>query len=342
MSGIRFDVSDRLPASLAELSLFEAPTLDSVPPPAPLENLKKAVPASEPAVTSAPTVQTLAERGRAYVAKHNPHLVILTPCFGSQCYVNYVVSLMNTMTLFREIGFTLSVEFCKSDSLVSRARNNLMAKAMAIPSVTHTIFIDADIMWNPIDVLKLVLADKPLVGGVYPLKNYKWETLTRRAPDAPADAAPLHVVADWLKTRANIGSEMSDIDMIRAKLLSYNINYVDNVLKVEENLAEVRHLATGFMLVRRDAFDAMRAAFPSTKYTDDVGFLAPHQSAFAYALFDCGVVEDHYYSEDWLFCHRWTSLGGKTFVDISISLTHTGIEDYAGSYLTSLLVVDKN
>ena len=80
--------------------------------------------------------------------------------------------LMNTIELFRTVGFSLQVEFCKGDSLIPRARNNLVARAMNDPNMTHVMFIDNDITWNPVDLFKLILADKHLIGGIYPLKNY--------------------------------------------------------------------------------------------------------------------------------------------------------------------------
>ena len=119
--------------------------------------------------------------------------------------------------------------------------------------------------------------------------------------------------------------------------MRYNINYLETVLKIEKNLARVRHLATGFMMFKREVIEKMSKAFPSTKYVDDVSFLQPHENEFAYALFDCGVEDGHYFSEDWLFCHRWTKMGGSIWIDVTINLTHTGIEDYNGSYLASIL-----
>ena len=91
------------------------------------------------------------------------------------------------------------------------------------------------------------------------------------------------------------------------------------------------------MMIRRDVIENLSTAFPSTKYTDDVSFLKPEENQFAYALFDCGVEDDHYYSEDWMFCHRWTKLGGSVYIDVTINLMHTGIEDYRGSLISSLL-----
>jgi hypothetical protein len=90
-------------------------------------------------------------------------------------------------------------------------------------------------------------------------------------------------------------------------------------------------------MIKRNTIEKMMEAFPSTKYVDDVHFLKPDENEFAYALFDCGVEDGHYYSEDWLFCHRWTKMGGEIFIDVSINLTHTGVEDYQGSYIASIL-----
>jgi hypothetical protein len=168
--------------------------------------------------------------------------------------------------LFNRIGATLRVEFCKNDSLVSRARNNLIAKAMHDKSVTHMIFIDADITWNPVDLLKLILADKNIVGGVYPIKNYEWSKLTEPGKN---------VIQEWIekKNSSQLSVAVSDQDFVQHRLMRYNLNYISSTLEISNNLTKVRHLATGFMMIRRDTIEKMARAFPSTKYTDDVGFL---------------------------------------------------------------------
>lgn len=264
-------------------------------------------------------------------AKTNPFgLVILTPCYGGQCYVNYVSSLLNTMTLFTKLGLKLRVEFCKNDSLVSRARNNLIAKAMHDKDTTHMLFIDADITWNPVDIIKLVLTDKNIVGGVYPIKNYEWSKLID-----PGN----NVVEKWIEKKNNseLSAAVSDKDIIQHRLMRYNLNYLGNTIEIVNNLTKVRHLATGFMMIRRDTIEKMSRAFPSTKYTDDVGFLQGDENEHAFALFDCGVEDEHYCSEDWLFCSRWSKMGGETWIDVTINLNHCGVEDYKGSYLASLI-----
>jgi len=275
------------------------------------------------------------ERAENYVKENNPCVYILTPCFASLCYVNYVNSLMNTILMFQDYNIKYKIEFCKNDSLVSRARNNLVAKAMSDPDMTHIMFIDNDITWDPLDLLKLLISDKPIVGGIYPLKHYNWQKIIvdRRNPE---NDNPVKSLIEK-KNNSQFKDIITDESMIQYNLLKYNVNYLSNVLNIDKNLTKVKHIATGFMMIQRNVIESMSAAFPSTKYTDDVQFLKPEENAFAFALFDCGVEDGHYFSEDWLFCHRWTKMGGSVWADISINLNHTGIEDYRGCYLSTLI-----
>ena len=268
------------------------------------------------------------KRVKDFAEKTNPYVCILTPCYGGVSFIEYVTSLINTLNMFRSLGINIKIEFCRNDSLVSRARNNLVAKALNDPKVTHILFIDNDIIWEPVSVLKLLIADKAIIGGVYPLKNYFWNKLTEP-----------NIVKNWIdaKNSSMLKDIISDEGIVQNKLLKYNLNLLPEGLTIENNIGRVKHIATGFMMIKRDTLEKMFAAFPSTKYTDDVSFLRPEENRFAYALFDCGVEDDHYYSEDWMFCSRWSKMGGEIWVDISINLTHIGIERYNGSYLSQLV-----
>jgi len=219
--------------------------------------------------------------------------------------------------------------------LVSRARNNLIAKAMSNPKTTHIMFIDADITWNPDDIIKLLISNKDLCGGVYPLKKYNWDRLI----ESKSGEKDTEVLSKWIekKDRSIFKNMISDKEYIQHQMLSYNLNYVENKVVIKDNMTEVRHIATGFMMMKRSVIHRMADGFPYTKYTDDIGFLNGDENEFAYALFDCGVENNHYLSEDWMFCERWRKLGGSIYVDVTINLIHTGTEQYNGCYLSSIM-----
>jgi len=238
---------------------------------------------------------------------------------------------MATKELFKEFNLNIEVIFCKNDSLVTRARNNLVAKAMNDPNMTHIIFIDNDITWVPFDILKLLIADKPIVGGIYPLKTYNFDKLVPNEENP--NPAQLMISA---KNNSHINTT-NDVDTLEMNILTYNVNYISKEVKIKNNLTQVKHVATGFMMIQRNVINEMSKTYYSTKYTDDVNFLTTDENKYAYALFDCGVVDDHYLSEDWMFCNRWTLIDGEIWIDISINLTHTGIHDFKGCYISSLI-----
>lgn len=264
-------------------------------------------------------------RVKDYLSKNKVKVYILTPCYGGLCHVNYILKVMETKEVLQNMGIQVALQFIRNESLITRGRNNLVAKAMSDPAMTHILFIDSDITWDPIHVIKLIIADKELVGGIYPIKKYHWDRLSQES---------ITSILERKKISYNAG--LSDTQMIYHNLLHYNFNYLQNQNRIENNLMEIYTLATGFMMIQRSCIAKMSAAHPQCKYTDDCGFLQGDENKNAYSLFDCAIVNDHYYSEDWLFCHRWRLIGGQIFVDITVDLWHTGQEDYQGRLLSTL------
>jgi hypothetical protein len=238
---------------------------------------------------------------------------------------------MQTLQVFQSYNLNWKVEFCRNDSLVSRARNNLVAKAMSDPEMTHILFIDSDITWDPMDILKLLLSDKPLIGGIYPLKHYFWDKIVTKTGEKENK---LDKMLEKRNKNPTISRLYTEEDYVKQNLLKYNINYLNSNLLIDCNIAEVKHIATGFMMIQRTMLQQMMQYYSNTKYTDDVSFLSGNENMFAYALFDCGVEDNHYLSEDWLFCNRWSKIGGKIYIDVSIDLIHTGPEDFKGSFIS--------
>lgn len=273
--------------------------------------------------------KTLEEKVLEYVSQNQILLHILTPCYGGLCYATYTRCLIDTVLLLKKYNINIVIQFMTNESLISRARNNLIGLSMLNKNVTHFMFIDSDITWNPSDILRLIISDKPIIGGVYPKKTYFWNKISSNP----------EIIRQWIDKAKNIDASISESEIIKNNLLLYNINYLSdtNVLNIDNNEAQVQHLATGFMMIKRYVLEEMMKKYPETKYTDDTGFLKKEQCEFTYALFDCGIINDHYYSEDWLFCHRWSEIGGSIWVDIGINLTHTGTENYSGSFIRNLL-----
>jgi len=255
-------------------------------------------------------------------------LIIATPCYGGQCYVDYFISLMSSINYLKdEYNIECHPIFIKNDSLITRARNNLVAMFMADPTNTHLMFIDADIMWDARDIYQLLKDDKDVIGGIYPLKKYHWENLEKRTIEGILEA----------KDKYEHNKFVKEADYVRQNLMKYNVNYGEDV-KIVDNLLKVKHLPTGFMMIKRRVFEHLFEVFADLKYSDDCSVLSKEENKYAYALFDGGVVDGRYLSEDWLFCQRWQAAGGEVYANIKVELTHIGQSYYQGRFLSSLRI----
>jgi hypothetical protein len=274
-------------------------------------------------------METLQNQINQYKEKNNIKnivLYILTPCYGGVVHVNYTYTLIKTIELCRQLNIKVITEFTKNESLVQRARNQLIAKAMYNKETTHILFIDSDITWAPVDIINLILHDKELVGGIYPFKTYYLDKLN--------DEVEMNKIKE--KYENSIHQTLPYLEFLKQNLLKFNLNFVGGEQRITKNLLPIRHLATGFMMIRRSCIEKMMEHYAHTKYDCDTGQLMGEENKFCYALFDCYIKDGHYYSEDWGFCDRWTDIGGEIFTDITISLGHSGMTDYYGRVLSTL------
>lgn len=101
---------------------------------------------------------------------------ICMPCYGGMLTESTFMSYIKWSNTCRQLGLEWTMETMTNESLISRARNTLVAKFLNNPDSTHLMFIDADIGWEPWHLLVLLNADKDVIGGLYPMKTLpvKW------------------------------------------------------------------------------------------------------------------------------------------------------------------------
>ncbi len=100
--------------------------------------------------------------------------VIMTPSHDGKYFHNYTLSLLNIVHTNASLGLPLQVMMQRGESLITRARNNCVAKFLENKEWTHLFWIDSDIGFSPDSFYRLLLADKDVVAGVYPLKRENW------------------------------------------------------------------------------------------------------------------------------------------------------------------------
>lgn len=241
---------------------------------------------------------------------------IATPCYGGQLMEPYFRSSVKTMSFFNQQGVPLAYGTIANESLVTRARNVLLAYFLN-SDYTHLLFIDADIEFQVEDILKLWYADKEVIVGAYPKKGVNWQRIKQATLKNPGAS----------ETDKQIAAHGSDY--------AINFQFIDRETKtigVEGGLIKLHDAGTGFMMIKREAIEKLIKAYPELKYNNDVQLGGDIKDNF-YALFDTMIdpVDKRYLSEDYTFCRRWQDIGGDIWLDPSISLNHYGSFCFQGN-----------
>lgn len=228
-----------------------------------------------------------------------PKIFIATPMYGGQCFGGYASSIIQLCETLAEKKVPYRYRFIFNESLITRARDNLVLDFLDDKDATHLLFLDADIEFNAPDILRLVEEDKPIIGGLYPAKAIQW--------GAVHSAAQSGVPANILRNHS--------------RRFIFNVKSGDNPLITGDRVREVEHLGTGYMLIKREVFEEMMAYTP--KYTNNSGDYIGRET---YAFFPTSICPDTnaLLSEDYHFCKQWTMRGGKVYVAEYAQALHYG------------------
>ena len=99
---------------------------------------------------------------KKFLAFNKVKILIATPCFGGMLHNGYFQSMMDLSNNFVRLGVPFEVITIGNESLIQRARNGIVAKFMSDDNLTHLMFIDADITFSWLSIIKLLLCKKEL------------------------------------------------------------------------------------------------------------------------------------------------------------------------------------
>lgn len=121
------------------------------------------------------------------------HLHIGIPCYGGLILESTMTSLIKFILLAQRAGLNWSLDTMVNESLITRGRNNLMAKMMSNTTATHFMFIDADIRFEAESILHMMAANKDIISGAYPKKSYPIQVNINLKPQTKLQG-PLYTV----------------------------------------------------------------------------------------------------------------------------------------------------
>ncbi len=200
----------------------------------------------------------------------------------------FMFSMMQTIMATTVAGLQIQYHILVGISDLSYARNSI-ASAFMESDLTDIIWVDDDITWPPEAIFKLWDNEKDVIGGAYAKKTMK------PLPDGRMQKEITFCLRDF----------ETEVDT--------------------DGTFTVRGMGLGFLKVSRDAMEKIGDAYPRIKRSPEMDKLVNDEKANFYRFFHFDGFGN---SEDFYFCDLWRNLGGKIWVDPSISLGHVGDYEY--------------
>ena len=244
--------------------------------------------------------------------KKQIQLFIATPMYGGLCNGSYTVGLLTAVGIFANNGIAMQYAHMMNESLITRARNALAKDFLASES-THLMFIDADIGFNPQDIVRMVNADKEIICGIYPKKEINWLEVTK-AVNAGVPPQELHKHTGAFVVNLVGGATSAEGDMYTP--------------------LEIANGGTGFMLIKREVFEVLIGRVPT--YTNDMFAAIDDQTKKEEIneFFTTSIDKEsgnRLLSEDYHFCKIAREAGFKVWAAPWAQLTHTGTYIFSGA-----------
>jgi hypothetical protein len=169
----------------------------------------------------------------------------------------------------------------------------------AMPQVSHLLFIDADMAFDPQVVFDMLLLDEPLVGAIYRQRKeaVSW------AGSGTGEAQTMRRGNFMIVEGVGMGCTLIRRDLVTT-MLERMPELVDTRLRLHPAFETMKAAGAGGRLIR--AFEKM-----------DVP--------------DRGIV-----SEDLSFCIRWRACGGQCWASIGHRFSHVGPYDFGGRFLDTV------
>jgi hypothetical protein len=166
---------------------------------------------------------------------------------------------------------------------------------------SHLLFVDADMQFEPELVLDMLLADKPLIGALYPRKSF-----------------PLSWVGSPLDPPAEPEGNLLEIESLGCGVMMIRKDCIENM--IEKGICQVEEDLSG---------------------TSIRNLLSSHDITRLIHAFDKLTTEDErkfQLSEDYSFCYRHRRAGGQVFAVINHKLTHLGTHQFSAKYSDMYLI----
>ena len=209
-----------------------------------------------------------------------------TPAYNSMVHTDYMHSLIS----YYENKLPFAVMTIGNESLITRGRNSVISYFHTTVNFSHLLYLDADIWLHAEGLVRLLHHNKDVIGVPVPLKGFNKQT-----------GQPVY----------NTGQVLGEEE-----------------LEDGSKLLKTDKVGTAVFMLSRDAVNELvdYAKKNGDKYKPNPHTRGDTQPDITmYDVFQTGVFDGEYLSEDYYVCRILRELGFDIFVDPSIQVKHNGM-----------------
>lgn len=237
-----------------------------------------------------------------------PKLHVATPSYSGTVASSLEAMMLHLSGVCANQGVEFTRSVLDGTSILPMARNKLVGLFMESKD-THLLFIDADIICDPLDVLRMLASGHPLVGLPCSRRSIAWDRLCATAAKNPSYFSEHH---EELLEAASVP----------------NFEWMPGAeqVVVENGYADVAHVGTGCMLIAREVIETMAKTAPLVQTHQN---MVPDPKPVP-VIFDNFVDAAHqlYVGEDVNFCRRARELGYQPRILVTAKTRHVGAFEY--------------
>lgn len=237
-------------------------------------------------------------------------IMLATPMYGGQGSTAYIRAMIDFGIVATKNDINFDFHFIWNESLITRARNDLATTALDY-DYDLIVFVDADIYFDPYDLLNLIYfalskKEMAIVAAAYPKKTTNWEGIF--------NAFKNNKISSPEQIEQYAGDFICDFNHDEKKEI--------NLLEPQK----IFEVSNGFMAIRTEVLKKIISDNPEIEYFE--------RGQTKYDFFRVGLDKEsgRYLSEDYAFCHTARKSGFDSWVLPWINLSHFGNIEFSGSY----------
>jgi hypothetical protein len=278
-------------------------------------------------------------------------LFIGTPAYAGNCHVTYVNSLIGITNIIRDMSLQLSepikfqIHFIHNESLITRARNTIVDQFLS-SDATDFFWIDADIGFNPQDIITFMMYDEDVICVPVVRKNLRVDRVVTSVKRefvkevaqvvSEKDVWTSSELADVLNQGLNHnGHNVVDLEKMMGEVV---LNFPPDKMPPRINLGslyEIMDGGSGLMRIKRETFLTIMEKFPERRAMQLAGETGGRKPVYMffqaepdYTIADQEIPD--YISEDYSFCRLARKAGLKVWVAPWAQTEHAGTYLFKG------------